>query len=281
MRVLILGGRGQLAQAFVRHLTDHKLWAPGREELDLCEPESLARAFVSFRPEVVINAAAYNLVDQAEKDFEAALRVNAWGPGHLARLCQEHGVFLLHFSTDYVFDGTKKAPYHEDDPPWPLNRYGLSKWLGEIAVREHLSTYLLFRVSWLYGPGSRNFLARLEKWCEQQSILRLAYDEFSVPTYVDTVARVAWQAFEQGLTGLFHLVSRGFASRLEWAKAYLELRGLEREIVPVPAASFSLPAKRPFFSVLCPEKIERALGIRMPYWHEDLARFLARGGLCG
>jgi len=276
MKVLITGGHGQLAQAFFRFLQNrgHDVFAPGREELDITSWPALKEAFLSFRPQMVINAAAYNLVDQAETDFEQALRVNAWAVTQLSSLCRKHQAFLMHFSTDYVFDGEKGRPYTEEDRPSPLNRYGLSKWLGEMAVRDLAPQYLLFRVSWLYGTGKQNFLAKLQAWAREREVLKLAYDEFSVPTYVETVVKMAWEAYEAGLGGLFHLVNRGFASRLEWGKAFLELMGLRREVIPVSGKSFDLPAKRPFFSAMSPKALEKALGIELPLWHEDLKRFV-------
>ncbi len=276
MKILITGGGGQLAQAFRRFLENkgHEVWAPVHAELDVTSWAALKEAFLAFQPQVVINAAAYNQVDQAEEDVAQALRVNSWAVAHLASLCRQHRAFFLHFSTDYVFDGEKGGLYTEEDRPSPLNRYGLSKWLGEMAVQELAEDYLLFRVSWLYGAGQQNFLAKLLAWSREREVLRLAFDEFSVPTYVETVVRTAWQAFEAGLGGLFHLVNRGFASRLEWGKEFLTLIGLEREIVPVSAKSFQLPAPRPFFSAMSPAKLERALGIEMPPWRDDLQRFV-------
>ena len=275
MRVLITGGRGQLAKAFQKLLAAKSIdfVALSREELDITSLAAVLSRVRGERPQVIINCAAYNLVDQAEEEFPVAFSVNTLGPQYLALAAEEVGAFLIHFSTDYVFDGQKGLPYIEEDKPSPLSRYGLSKWLGELAVVKAAKDFLIFRVSWLFGEGKQNFLAKVRGWAEKNDTLRLAYDEFSVPTYTETVAKVAWQAYEKGLTGLYHLVSRGYASRLEWAKRFLEKIGLRRKIVPVSAASFGLLAKRPFFSALDPGKIERDLGIELPHWKEDLKRF--------
>ncbi len=275
MKVLITGGKGQLAQAFKAFFQTQNVTfrALGREELDISNPFAVFEVIREYKPTVVINCAAYNLVDRAEEAFGEAYKVNSLGPYNLALASKENGCFLIHFSTDYVFDGRKGDLYEEEDLPRPINKYGWSKYLGEKGVRELLEDTLIFRVSWLFGPGRQNFLAKLCTWAQGQETLRLAYDEFSVPTYVKTVAEVAWKAYQKGLRGLYHLTSRGYCSRLEWAKFFLAQRGIKRKLIPVSAQSFGLPAVRPFFSALSPQKLEQDLGIVLPSWQEEVRRY--------
>lgn len=276
MEVLITGGRGQLARAFAEMLERKgvEYRAFSRDQLDISDFASVLECVRSYKPRVIINCAAYNLVDRAEDDFPSAFAVNTLGVHNLAVTAREEGIFLIHFSTDYVFDGQKGDLYTEDDLPWPVNKYGLSKWQGELAIKQVAPLHLVFRVSWLFGQGKQNFLAKLLAWADKNEVLRIAYDEFSVPTYVETVSQVAWKAYEKGLTGFYHLVSRGYCSRFEWARYFLALKGIKRKVLPVQAASFNLPAKRPFFSVLNPGKLEKDLDIEMPSWQDEVARFV-------
>ena len=275
MKVLITGGRGQLARAFQEYgaAKGWSILALGKEELDIGDYFQVEKIVADYKPEVIINCAAYNLVDKAEEDLLGASRVNTIGPYNLALVAQKVGSFLIHFSTDYVFDGQKADLYHESDLPRPINKYGLTKYLGEQNVLKVGGECLVLRVSWLFGPGKQNFLAKLLTWAKKQEVLKIAYDEFSVPTYVKTVAQVAWKAYEKGLQGLFHLTSQGYCSRLEWAKYFFAQAGIRRKVVPVPASSFALPAPRPFFSAMSPQKIEEALGITLPSWQEEVHRY--------
>ncbi len=275
MQVLITGGNGQLAKAF-KKLFEFKgidFKAFSREELDISCLDMVISVIKDYQPDVILNCAAYNLVDQAEENFSQAFAVNAIGPYNLALAAKEADAFLIHFSTDYVFDGKKGALYVEEDKPSPINKYGLSKWLGELAISKVSESYLVFRVSWLFGEGKQNFLSKVLNWTESNEILHIAYDEFSVPTYTETVAEISWLAYKKGLKGLYHLTSRGYCSRLELTKFFLEKIGIARRIIPVSASSFNLQAKRPFFSVLDSSKLEKTLNIKLPHWMEVVSSF--------
>jgi len=278
MRVLITGGKGQLAGAF-KKLFDFKgieYISFSKEELDITHLDPILLTIKKYRPTVILNCAAYNLVDQAEKEFSKAFAINTLGSHHLALAAKEVGAPLIHFSTDYVFDGNKGDLYIETDNPNPVNKYGLSKWLGELSIAEIDENYLIFRVSWLFGEGKQNFLAKVLGWAKNNHTIRIAYDEFSVPTYTETVAEFSWLAYQKGLTGLYHLTSRGYCSRLEWAKFFLKVRELSRKIIPASAASFGLPAKRPFFTALDSSKLEKDLDIKLPHWQEEVVKFVKR-----
>ncbi len=277
MKILITGGAGQLAKAFYKLASSkgHEVFSFSRKELDISDFERVFEAVSSLKPDLIVNCAAYNLVDKAEEEFETALAVNTFGVTHLALAARQFGAFLIHFSTDYVFDGEKRALYTEEDRPNPLNKYAQSKWQGELALAHILpEKSLLFRVSWVYGLGRQNFLAKLIAWAKGRDTLLISCDEFSVPTYTGTIARYALMAFEAGLFGLFHLVSNGYCSRYEWAKRFFELLGKEIQVFPERASAFNLAAQRPFFSALSSQKLQKILGEEFPLWEDDLSRFV-------
>jgi dTDP-4-dehydrorhamnose reductase len=277
MKFLIAGKNGQLAQAFVRTFDRRSLeyLAPDEKDLDITDFGKIDGIVASFRPDVIINCAAYNLVDKAEQEKEKAFLVNATGPQLLARAARKHGAQLVHYSSDYVFDGRKESGlYREGDETGPLNEYGKSKLKGEQLVREETSGHLIFRLSWVFGDGKQNFVHKLAEWARSSEYLKIACDEFSVPTYTHTIADVTLKALEQGVSGLHHLTNSGFCSRYEWARLVLSVLGISKFIRPVSMDSFNLPAKRPKFSAMSNEQIARLLGIRIPEWSEAVSTFL-------
>ncbi len=277
MKYLIIGKHGQLTKEFQRLLSSkgEEYIALSHEEADVRDYVKLNKVFEAYKPEVVINCSAYNQVDKAESDYEEAMKVNALGPYNLALLCKEYGLFLVHYSTDYVFDGSKsEGLYTEVDEPNPLNKYGLSKLLGERFAMQTAHNMLLLRVSWVFGEGTQNFVYKVLNWSKGREVLQVSVDEVSVPTWARRIAMVSYEAIHKGLTGLYHLVSSGHASRYEWAKQVLKLCHKENLVVPVPADSFNLPAKRPKFSAMSNERISAELGIRLPDWESDLEEYL-------
>jgi len=277
MKYLIIGKHGQLAKEFQRLLSSkgEEYIALSHEEADVRDYVKLNSVFEAYKPSVVINCSAYNQVDKAESDYEEAMKVNALGPYNLALLCKEYGSFLVHYSTDYVFDGSKREGlYTEADEPKPLNKYGLSKLLGERFAMQTAQNMLLLRVSWVFGEGTQNFIYKVLSWSREREVLQVSVDEVSVPTWARRIALVSYEAIDKGLTGLYHLVSSGYASRYEWAKQVLELCHKENLVVPVPADSFNLPARRPKFSAMSNERISAELGIKLPDWESDLEGYL-------
>ncbi len=276
MKFLITGAKGQLGTEFVRVLEEknQKFYAFGKEELDIGNLEKVLEVFKSLRPDVVINCAAYNLVDKAEEEREKAFRVNALGPRNLAFACKKYGAFLIHYSTDYVFNGKKEGLYTEEDEPDPLSEYAKSKYLGEVFVKEESEDHLIFRVSWVYGRGKQNFIYKLMQWVEKQEYLRISCDEFSVPTSTKTIVEVSLKALNSGLKGLYHLVNSGYGSRYEWAQEVLKIKKIKKFIYPVYQSEFNLPAKRPRFSAMSNEKLCKILGIKIRHWKEELESFL-------
>ncbi len=267
-KVLITGARGQLGKEFVKVLSSKGIdfVALERKDLDVTNFEKVYKTLKEIKPSVVINCSAYNQVDLAETEILQAFSTNAIGPYNLAITCREINAKLIHYSTDYVFDGIKKGLYTEEDKPNPLNQYAKSKLLGEELVKQVLENYLIFRVSWVYGEGRQNFIYKLLQWAKEREVLQIAFNEVSVPTYTGFIVEKTLKALEKGLTGLYHLVPRGYASRYEWAKLILKLLGINKILIPVQKEIFNLPAKRPDFSAMSCDKIEKDLGEGFEEW---------------
>lgn len=277
MRYLITGKHGQLARAFQQELGRRTadFLAPDESAFDITDRAQVFEAVGSSQPDVIINCAAYNLVDKAEQDREKAFSVNATGPGILAAAARKHHAVLVHFGSDYVFDGAKEnGLYTEQDPVHPLNVYGESKREGERLVQEGTDKHLVFRLSWVFGEGKQNFIHKLSEWSRNNAFLKIASDEFSVPTSTHTVVDVTMQALEQGAFGLYHLTNSGYCSRYEWAQYILAELGINKFIRPVSMDSFDLPARRPKFSAMTNEQLCRKLTISIPTWQEAVTLFL-------
>lgn len=277
MRYLIAGRNGQLAKEFIRTFerTGAPYLAPDEADLDITDLGRIDACVASFKPDVVINCAAYNLVDKAEQDPNKAFLVNATGPQLLARAAGKHAARILHFSSDYVFDGQKEnGLYGEGDAPAPLNEYGRSKLEGERLVQSETDRHLILRLSWVYGEGTHNFLVKLADWAKGSEYLKIACDEFSVPTSTRTIVDVALRALDQDVTGLWHATNSGYCSRYEWAQLALSVLGVRKFIRPVSMDSFNLPAKRPKFSAMSNEAVSRRLGMEIPSWSEAVTAFL-------
>ena len=193
MRYLITGKNGQLAQAFIQRFEKEgvEYQAPEESQLDITNASAVDQAVASWKPDVVINCAAYNLVDKAEQDSDRVFAVNAAGPGHLARAASRNNAMIVHYGSDYVFDGKKESGlYTEGDAVNPLNEYGRSKLAGEEAVASANDRHLILRLSWVFGAGTQNFIFKLTQWAEKNEYLKVACDEFSVPTFTRTIVDV-------------------------------------------------------------------------------------------
>jgi dTDP-4-dehydrorhamnose reductase len=282
MKYLLTGRNGQLARSFIRRFEQDSInfLAPDESHLDITNEKTVAEFVGNFRPDVIINCAAFNLVDKAEAVPEIAMRVNCDGPGNLARAAASQNALLMHFGSDYVFDGKKESGlYTEDNPVNPLNEYGKSKLAGEQSVLQESARFLIFRLSWVFGPGKQNFIRKLLEWSQNSDFLRIACDEFSVPTSTETVVDLSLKAVNNGLTGLYHLTNSGYCSRYEWGKLIMKTMGINKFIRPVEMNSFQLPAKRPGFSAMDNNSLSKILDISIPTWEEATVRFLRQGGL--
>ncbi len=275
-RFLVLGSTGQLGRAFQKALTreDEKHFFLSHQDLDITDIDKLTRCIKEIKPTVVINCTAYNDVDLAEKKSEDAFRINATAVQNLADVAHKSNIFLIHYSTDYVFDGAKHTLYTEQDTPSPLNCYGQSKLAGERALEGILKDYLLFRVSWVFGKGERNFLAKATKWASAQKEIRIAQDEVSIPTFTDDIVNATLLACTKGMSGLYHLTNTEHCSRYDWVRFYFEKKGFNNRIIPVSSDDFHLAAKRPKFSAMANSQLCLALKSSIPSWQEAVMRFV-------
>ncbi len=276
MKFVITGADGQLGLAFGQEFTRKGVPFLGTDlaTCDIASREQVERMLDAHRPSVLINCAAYNLVDEAENNRTVAFKINTDAVKILAHACQARGIKFVHYSTDYVFDGKKGGLYTEEDATGPLNVYGLSKYEGEAALRAIIADHLVLRTSWVYGEGKQNFLYKFSQWAQKSGEIKVSVDEVSVPTYVEDIVWVTLKALEKGMTGLYHLTSSGYASRYEWAKAFVKAAGLSTQVMPVPMSFFSLKALRPSFSAMSNEKISKELGIKIPSWQEGVEKYV-------
>ncbi|MBA4066499.1 MAG: dTDP-4-dehydrorhamnose reductase [Isosphaera sp.] len=281
MRIAVLGAAGQLGRDLAPRLPGEVV-PLSRADLDLARPETVAPALAAARPDVFVNCAAYNFVDKAEAEPEAAAAANAWGVRLLARACADSGVRLVHFSTDYVFglDAARTAPLTEDDPPGPLSVYGVSKLAGEYAARAASPGHLVVRTCGLYGrwgSGGKggNFVETMLRVAGQGKPLRVVVDQRCTPSYTVDVAEAAAGLIRAGASGLYHVTNAGSCSWFEFASEIFRLAGLKPDLGTVTSAERKDPARRPPFSVLSNAKLVAA-GVPSPRpWPEALAAYLA------
>ncbi len=271
MRVLIAGYPGQLSKAIIAELIRNNIvfLAPPHYDFDITNNYQINNMISAFKPDVIINCAAYNSVEHAEEDMDEAINVNYKAVEYLVREAENNKIKLVHFSTDYVFDGSKNSLYIETDKPNPLNLYGKSKLAGENEVLSYDNS-LVFRLSWVIGYGRNNFLYKFTNWITDKQIVKVSNDEISVPTFTFDVAKYVLMALDKGLTGLYHLNNSGKASRYELASKYAKIMGFTNEIIPVPMAAFEVPVRRPLFTAMSNKKISEALGVSIPDWEDSL-----------
>ncbi len=253
-------------------------------QADLAFPDQVARALAQHRPALVINAAAFSNVDAAETEQAAALAGNAQGPENLARACREQGIPLIHVSTDYVFGGRSDRPYREDDPPDPVNFYGLSKLRGEEAVRAHCPQHLIVRTAWLFGALARNFIHLMLELMRTRPLIKVVQDQVGCPTPAGELARallgLASAALEPGQTawGTYHLCGPLTVSRFHFAQMIWEAArpSLAKELViePVGGDFFPSPARRPTCTALDCAKIRQRFGLALGDWRPELGRIV-------
>lgn len=274
MRILLTGAAGQLGRSLQSTLSGHELTACARGTLDITDLTAVRSAIDEVRPDLVLNAAAYNRVDDAETDPEPAFLGNAVGPRNLALATAERGASILHVSTDYVFDGAGSRPYHEYDTPAPRSAYGASKLAGEIAVRELNPRHYIARTAWVYHEECGNFPRTMLSLGDRDEV-RVVRDQIGSPTYAPHLADAITTLIETQAYGTYHLAGRGEASWYELTCELYRLAGISTRIVPVTTEEFPRPAPRPKFSVLSTIQEPR---IVLPPWQESLAAFCSRLG---
>lgn len=275
--ILLIGKNGQVGWELQRTLAPlGNVVATGSNELNLADPDSIRRNIREIRPEIIVNAGAYTAVDRAESEPEMAMKTNGIAPGILAEEAARLGALLVHYSTDYVFDGRKNGPYLEDDSPDPLSVYGRTKLAGEEVIRNSGAKHLIFRTSWVYGMRGHNFLLTILRLAREREELRIIDDQTGAPTWSRMIAEatsIALAGFREGLAGTYHLTSKGATSWHGFTQAILEGSNLERrpKLVPIPTEGYPLPAARPRNSLLSNEKLHSAFGISLPDWKTCLA----------
>ena len=286
MKLFLTGSSGQVGSELKQQLTGlFELLTPSRAELDLANASAVHAYLAQHQPEAIINAAAYTAVDLAETEQKAALAVNAKLPEMLARYCAHSGAYLLHYSTDYVYPGTGTEPWQEDSPTAPLNYYGHSKLQGDLAVLAQCPQAVIFRTSWVYSAHGKNFRNTILRLAKEKTELSIVADQIGAPTPASLIAAISVQTlqrYQQGQPiagGVYHLAPRGYCSWYDFAKAIVhqaikqgETLALRPEAIqPIPSSDYPTPAKRPLNSRLCVDKLEHALGIRLPEWQQLLA----------
>jgi dTDP-4-dehydrorhamnose reductase len=276
MKILVTGAAGQLAREVVRQLAalGHQVTAAGRAELDITDFRGVSEVLKSVRPQFAVNCAAFNDVDGAEASGRDAMLVNGVGARNLAHACNGAGAALVHFSTDYVFDGRAGRPYTIADRPNPLSTYGRSKLLGETSVRDHAERFFLVRTSWVFGGGKASFPLKLMRWASGKDALRMVEDQVSTPTYAADLAGAVIKLMETGNYGLYHVTNSGSASRYEWAEHVLKATGWKGRLEPADSGEFKSPAARPAYSVLDNFPLEETIGELLPPWQDAVDRFL-------
>ncbi len=260
MKILIVGGRGMLGTDLMEAFNSvHDTTGIDLPELDITQQESCHAKLKEFRADVVINAAAFTQVDACESREQEAFLVNGHGAGNLAIAAASSGAMLVHYSTDYVFDGRKEAAYVEDDLPNPQNVYGKSKLLGETLIREHCPNHLILRTSWLFGPNGSNFIRTIVNAARKGNPLRVVNDQKGSPSYSKDLAAHTLRMIEAGCRSTYHVTNSGCCSWYELASEAVAWAGmLDIPIAPVPSSEFPRPAPRPANSVLANAHLERA-----------------------
>jgi dTDP-4-dehydrorhamnose reductase len=283
--LLVLGRSGQVGHALTTALAPlGRVVAAGRADLDLADLNAIAPFVAAHAPDVLVNAAAYTAVDRAEEEPARARRVNAEAPGALAEAAAEAGAWLVHYSTDYVFDGTKGAPYTEADPAAPVNVYGRTKRAGERAIVAAGGRHLILRTSWVYSARGRNFLRTMLRLAATHERLTVVDDQVGCPTWAGWLAEATATLVEavlarggdarqaDDLGGVYHLSSAGATSWCGFARAIMQRFGHAGvEVAPIPTTDYPTPAPRPAYSVLATGKAERTFGLAVPPWEAQLA----------
>jgi dTDP-4-dehydrorhamnose reductase len=300
-KILLTGKNGQLG-ADLQHVLPQlgDVVATDRQDFDLARPDEIRRIIREVRPAFIVNAAAYTSVDQAEKDEALARAINSEAPTIMADEAKQIGAALIHYSTDYVFDGSKNSPYDEHDEPNPINVYGMTKLAGEKGIRNSGVDHLIFRTAWVYSTRGKNFLLTILRLATQREELRIVRDQVGAPTWSREIAGATVTALEQtynrtGRTaawseqsGTYHVTAGGETNWYEFTQAILQEAAqapdsamwfraattgkelLVRRVVPITTTEYPTPARRPAYSVLSNSKLNRAFGIRLPDWRRQL-----------
>jgi dTDP-4-dehydrorhamnose reductase len=299
--ILLIGTNGQVGRELHKMLPSvGEVTALDRQRLDLTKPEEIRRAIRNCRPQIIVNAAAYTAVDKAESEELLARSINADAPGVMAEEARKIGAAVIHYSTDYVFDGTKTSPYDEDDPTNPQNAYGRTKLEGERAIQASGAAHLIFRTEWVYATEGKNFLLTILRLATQREELKIVRDQTGAPTLSTEIARATTAILAQmcatdsaasslaAVSGIYHLTAGGQTTWFDFTNAILEeaattsanlpwfaaatggLPLLTRRVIPITAAEYPTPAKRPAYSLLSNARLNRTFSVQLPDWQDQL-----------
>mgnify|MGYP001191278000 FL=1 len=289
MKFLLIGKNGQVGWELSHSLSKlGNVFALGRSELDLSMPETLGAIIQDIRPDIIINAAAYTAVDKAESEPDLAMTVNGISPGVIAREAKKIGAGMIHYSTDYVFDGKATSPYKEESPTYPLNIYGKSKLAGEQAVIQVGIPHIIIRTSWVYSLRGSNFLLTIKKLAQTRKQIKVIDDQTGAPTWAGSIAEGTKRILEKSLTkstkakklfissGVFHMSCSGKTNWFGFANKILEFSGLSKniELVPISTTEYTTPAVRPRYSQLSNKKLKQVFNQEMPQWQDALKQCL-------
>ncbi|MCP5462418.1 MAG: dTDP-4-dehydrorhamnose reductase [bacterium] len=279
MTWLLIGRNGMLGSVFALK----EICVPGNlvavdiDEIDVTDPNSVEKLLNRVRPNVVLNCSAYTNVDGAETEKELSWAVNVTGVQNLVRQCKNIGAFFIHYSTDFIFNGEKKGAYDEDNSPFPINQYGLTKLEGERSIKNLMNDneYLIIRTSWLFGPRGKNFISTILSLANQQPELKVVNDQRGNPTYTRDLAQATIELYKKKASGIFHVTNTGSCSWFELARFAVDCMGKrDYRILPVSSNEFVRPAKRPANSVLNTEKFYTVTSYMMPKWQDAVKRYI-------
>jgi dTDP-4-dehydrorhamnose reductase len=282
-KILLFGRVGQVGWELRRTLAPlGRLTCVDFPEVDFTQPESVRSIIREHAPAIIVNAAAYTAVDRAETETTLAMKINAEAPGIMAEEAAKRGALLVHYSTDYVFDGAKTSPYVETDAPGPLGAYGRTKLAGDQAILQSGCAHLIFRLCWVYGSRGGNFMLTMMRLAREREQLRVVSDQVGCPTTSRLIAETTALALVQArretnlatLSGVYHLCCAGQTNWHGFASAIIDLMPAEekkcREVIAIPSSEYPTPTRRPAYSVLSCAKLERTFGLRLPDWHDGL-----------
>ncbi len=286
-KILVCGRNGQVGWELQRSLaTLGEVIALDRHDMDLSNPDSIRRAMRLHKPTLVVNAAAYTAVDKAEEEFDTAMAINGVAPGIIAEEAKRLGAVMIHYSTDYVFDGQKQTPYVEEDTPNPLNAYGKTKLAGEQAIQSVGVHHIIFRTSWVYSMRGTNFLLTMLRLAQERDTLHIVDDQIGAPTWARVIAEATAQCLEVSRRsasgagycpdshGIFHLTTSGTTSWYGFAEKIFALTKAKPRLTAIATAQYPTPAQRPLNSCLSNDKLEKKFGVQLPRWETAVARCL-------
>jgi dTDP-4-dehydrorhamnose reductase len=288
-KILLFGKIGQVGWELRRTLAPmSQLVCVDYPDVDLTNPDSIRQWIQSSSPEIIVNAAAYTAVDKAETETALAMKINGEAPGIMAVEAKKRGALLVHYSTDYVFDGSKTSPYLEDDAPNPLGAYGRTKLAGDQAIQQAGCEHLIFRLCWVYGARGGNFMLTMMRLAREREKLRVVQDQVGCPTWSRMIAETTALALAAAASpartgprqGTYHLCSSGQTSWHGFASAIIDLMPADgkkcREVEGIASSEYPTPTKRPSYSVMSCDKLTRDFGLRLPDWRDSLGQVLEK-----